>query len=77
MGDWADEVVKSLHPMWTMTHAAPRIAADLRKARADALEEAARECEPKGDAAWSYQWRDAGQHIAAAIRALKDKPACG
>ena len=43
--------------------------------RAEVLEEAAKVCEPQPTEAWSYHWREAGQHIAAAIRALKDTPA--
>ena len=37
------------------------------------LEEAAKECQPKSNEAWSYHWREAGVHIAAAIRALTPK----
>ena len=67
MGDWADEVVeRDFHPMWTGRHAAPHIAAALREARADALEEAAVEAE------WA-----AAFEVARNIRDLKDKTACG
>ena len=74
MGDWADEVVKSLHPMWTMTHAAPRIAADLRKARHDALEEAERAVALlRFDETEPYDGWTLGKAVVA-IRDLKDKP---
>jgi hypothetical protein len=78
MTDWADEIAKDLYENVMFPE---DIAAALRKARADALEEAARAAESLfvHDTlvlGWSFQEAySAGLNAAATtIRALKDKP---
>jgi len=83
MSDWADEKAHAL--MWKLfpggfafrDEAKKDVAETLRKARADALEEAAKVAETQtaapGQRNMKDQWRAGiGVEIAAAIRALKE-----
>ncbi len=70
MGDWADEVAAAMFKRaWDVE--AAEIATAIRQARADALEEVAVRFDAFGDDAFT------ASAIAAAIRTLKDKSACG
>ena len=70
--DWADEIAYAMTMAWYEKGGTEfevneaDIAAALRKARQDALEEAEKLAQSK--------WEDTGDHIAAEIRALKNKP---
>jgi hypothetical protein len=70
MTDWADEIAKACKRDWCRDGqcvvSAEMLAATLRQARSDALEEAAH-------LSWTMN-DDVGARIADAIRALKDKP---
>ena len=75
MGDWADEeakrVIDCAAGMSTMRKG---LAAALRKARADALEEAALACEAEVNRIWEEEHEPADHGWAELIRDLKDKP---
>lgn len=66
MSDWADKIGDAIAEDYCAMVASPIIAAALRKAREDALEEAARACETKSGL-------QDGFDAAAAIRNLKEK----